>query len=124
MATYYVLAPAEASSNLARFDGIRYGTRSGGSGSAAQSTRRTRESGGFGAEVKRRIMLGTFALSAGYYDEYYGRHSACDASSRRLRSVFDSGVDVLFTPTTPTPAFRSARRPTIRTPCTCPTCSP
>jgi len=104
--TYYVIAPAEASSNLSRFDGVRYGLRASDAKSTADLYEMTR-SAGFGAEVKRRIMLGTYALSAGYYDAYYGR-------AQRVRSlivqdftrVFDSGVNVLFTPTTPTVAFR------------------
>jgi aspartyl-tRNA(Asn)/glutamyl-tRNA(Gln) amidotransferase subunit A len=104
--TYYVIAPAEASSNLARYDGVRYGLRAPGALSTSEVYGATR-SGGFGAEVKRRIMLGTYALSAGYYDEYYGTAQRV----RRLiaadfRAVFDDGVDVLFTPTTPAPAFR------------------
>ena len=106
---YYVLNPAEASSNLARYDGVRYGVRADGPDNRAlyEATR----SAGFGAEVKRRILLGTYALSAGYYDRYY----AAARRARRLvtddfRRVFASGVDVLFTPTTPTPAFRLGER--------------
>ena len=102
---YYIVAPAEASSNLARFDGVRYGLRVVGDGLRGmyEATR----SSGFGPEVTRRIMLGTYVLSAGYYDAYYRkaqqvRTLIADDFSR----VFRSGVDVLFTPTTPTPAFR------------------
>ena len=102
---YYVLAPAEASSNLARYDGVRYGARREGDG-AVEMYERTR-SAGFGTEVMRRIMLGTYALSAGYYDAYYGR---AQAVRRRIRDdfarVFGSGVDLLVTPATPEPAFR------------------
>jgi aspartyl-tRNA(Asn)/glutamyl-tRNA(Gln) amidotransferase subunit A len=107
--TYYVLAPAEASSNLSRFDGVRYGVRREGADIAAmhEATR----SAGFGAEVKRRIMLGTYALSAGYYDRYYGRAQRARAHiTRDFREVFDSGVDALFTPTTPTTAFPIGER--------------
>ena len=102
---YYIVAPAEASSNLARFDGVRYGLRIDGGGLKGmyEATR----SKGFGPEVTRRIMLGTYVLSAGYYDAYYRkaqqvRTLIADDFSR----VFASGVDALFTPTTPTPAFR------------------
>ncbi len=101
---YYVIAPAEASSNLARFDGVRYGRRESGDGLRGmyEATR----SGGFGAEVLRRILLGTYVLSAGYYDAYYRKAMEV----RRLiagdfSTVFASGVHALLTPTTPTPAF-------------------
>ena len=99
---YYVLAPAEASSNLARYDGVRFGVRRYGEdlGSMYEETRR-----GFGDEVKRRIMLGTYALSAGYYDEYYGTaQRARSLIAQDFAGVFEH-VDVLFTPTAPTPAF-------------------
>ncbi len=102
--TYYVLAPAEASSNLSRFDGVRYGRRVDADdiGAMYEETR----SAGFGTEVKRRIMLGTYALSAGYYDRYYGRAQRARAYiTQDFRTVFDDGVDVIFTPTTPTTAF-------------------
>jgi aspartyl-tRNA(Asn)/glutamyl-tRNA(Gln) amidotransferase subunit A len=101
---YYIVAPAEASSNLARFDGVRYGLRLDGDGLRGmyEATR----SGGFGAEVTRRIMLGTYVLSAGYYDAYYRKAQQV----RRLITqdfdrVFSTGVHLLFTPTTPAPAF-------------------
>ena len=104
--TYYILAPAEASSNLARFDGVRYGSRAPGAESTTAVYEDTRERG-FGAEVKRRIMLGTYALSAGYYDEYYARALRVRALiARDFRRVFASGVHALFTPTTPSVAFR------------------
>ncbi len=104
--TYYVLAPAEASSNLARFDGVRYGLRAPGAHSTEAVYELTRELG-FGTEVKRRIMLGTYVLSAGYYDAYYARALRVRSLIERdFRQVFDSGVHALFTPTTPTPAFR------------------
>ncbi|MEU6970547.1 Asp-tRNA(Asn)/Glu-tRNA(Gln) amidotransferase subunit GatA [Kitasatospora aureofaciens] len=108
---YYLIAPSECSSNLARFDAMRYGLRVGddGSRSAEEVTALTREAG-FGDEVKRRIILGTYALSSGYYDAYYG-------SAQKVRTLisrdFDSafaGVDVLVSPTTPTTAFPIGER--------------
>ena len=106
---YYIIAPAEASSNLARFDGVRFGKRELGAGGSAGGLRgmfdRTR-SEGFGTEVTRRILLGTYVLSAGYYDAYYLKAQAVRGLiSRDFDSVFAGGVDVLFTPTTPSTAF-------------------
>src|SRR3982751_5184547 len=101
---YYIVAPAEASSNLARFDGVRYGLRLEGHGLRGmyESTR----SGGFGPEVTRRILLGTYVLSAGYYDAYYRKaQQVRGLITRDFADVFNSGVRLLFTPTTPTPAF-------------------
>ena len=101
---YYIIAPAEASSNLARFDGVRYGLRIEGDGLRGmyEATR----SRGFGAEVTRRILLGTYVLSAGYYDAYYRKAQQVRALiARDFARVFSSGVHLLFTPTTPTPAF-------------------
>ncbi|MEP6495111.1 MAG: Asp-tRNA(Asn)/Glu-tRNA(Gln) amidotransferase subunit GatA [bacterium] len=101
---YYIIAPAEASANLARFDGVRYGLRIEGHGLRGmyEATR----SAGFGAEVTRRILLGTYVLSAGYYDAYYRKAQQVRALiARDFSAVFDSGVDLLFTPTTPTTAF-------------------
>jgi len=104
---YYVLAPAEASSNLARYDGVRFGTRQP---DAETSGMYERTRGAFGAEVRRRIMLGTYALSAGYSDQYYGNAQKVRARiAKDFRAVFE-GVDVLFTPTTPTPAFGLGER--------------
>ncbi len=106
---YYVLAPAEASSNLSRYDGVRYGVRH--SGDDIQGMYERTRSEGLGAEVKRRIMLGTYALSAGYYDEYYGAaQKARVRIENDFRRVFQEGVDVLFTPTTPGPAFPLGER--------------
>jgi aspartyl-tRNA(Asn)/glutamyl-tRNA(Gln) amidotransferase subunit A len=110
---YYVIATAEASSNLSRYDGVRYGVRQtdGEEGADLASMYERTRSRGLGTEVKRRIMLGTYALSAGYYDQYYGT-----AQRARLliiedfRRVFADGVDVLLTPTSPTPAFRLGER--------------
>lgn len=103
--TYYVIATAEASSNLARYDGVRYGLRAQNAESIAEVFDRTR-SHGFGAEVKRRIMLGTYVLAAGYHDQYYARAQRVRSLiTQDVQRAFDSGVDVLFTPTTPTVAF-------------------
>ncbi len=104
IATYYIVATAEASSNLARYDGVRYGLRVPGA-TLMDMYRKTREQG-FGPEVKRRIMLGTYALSAGYYDAYYFRAQKVRALIARDFSEAFSQVDVIITPTTPTPAFK------------------
>jgi aspartyl-tRNA(Asn)/glutamyl-tRNA(Gln) amidotransferase subunit A len=104
--TYYIVATAEASSNLARYDGVRYGLRAPAADSTLAVYEATRELG-FGAEVKRRIMLGTYVLSAGYYDQYYGRAQRVRALiASDFHRVFADGVDVVFTPTTPSVAFR------------------
>jgi aspartyl-tRNA(Asn)/glutamyl-tRNA(Gln) amidotransferase subunit A len=103
--TYYLVATAEASSNLARFDGVRYGYRSGTPKSLSQMYRSSRDEG-FGAEVKRRIMLGTYALSAGYYDAYYLKaQKVRTLLTRDFEAAFQT-VDAVVTPTTPTPAFK------------------
>jgi aspartyl-tRNA(Asn)/glutamyl-tRNA(Gln) amidotransferase subunit A len=104
VATYYLIAPAEASSNLARFDGVKYGLRVPAETLIAmyKETRHT----GFGAEVKRRIMIGTYALSAGYYDAYYRKAQQVRTLIRRDFDKVFATVDLLATPTAPTPAFR------------------
>jgi aspartyl-tRNA(Asn)/glutamyl-tRNA(Gln) amidotransferase subunit A len=104
LSAYYVLAPAEASSNLARFDGVRYGLRAADAEDLLDMYTRTRHDG-FGAEVKRRIMLGTYALSSGYYDAYYGRAQRVRTTiAEDFRSAF-AEVDFIVTPTAPTVAF-------------------
>ena len=103
--TYYVIATAEASSNLSRFDGVRYGLRAAEAKTLSAMFRKTRDEG-FGAEVKRRILLGTYALSAGYYDAYYRKaQQVRTLLTRDFLSAF-AEVDVLVTPVTPTPAFK------------------
>ncbi len=107
LAAYYLILPSEASSNLARFDGMRYGMRVGDDGQASveEVMSQTREAG-FGSEVKRRIMLGTYALSSGYYDAYYGQaQKVRTLITRDFAAAFDQ-ADVLISPTAPTTAFR------------------
>jgi aspartyl-tRNA(Asn)/glutamyl-tRNA(Gln) amidotransferase subunit A len=105
LAVYYIIQPAEASTNLARYDGIRYGL-SVPSESAAGVNAKTRGEG-FGREVRRRILIGTFVLSSGYADAYYRKARDVRASIRaEFDSVFDAGVDAVVTPTTPSPAFK------------------
>jgi aspartyl-tRNA(Asn)/glutamyl-tRNA(Gln) amidotransferase subunit A len=104
IAVYYIIATAEASSNLARFDGVRYGFRAEEAPELRQMYRKTRDEG-FGAEVKRRIMLGTYVLSAGYYEAYY--HKAQQVRSllkQDFQKAFEQ-CDAIITPTAPTPAF-------------------
>jgi aspartyl-tRNA(Asn)/glutamyl-tRNA(Gln) amidotransferase subunit A len=101
---YYIVAPAEASSNLARYDGVRYGLRRPGA-DLIRTYEATRGEG-FGAEVRRRVMIGTYVLSAGYYDAYYVRAQKIRTLIRRdFEEVFAAGVDAVLTPTTPGPAF-------------------
>jgi aspartyl-tRNA(Asn)/glutamyl-tRNA(Gln) amidotransferase subunit A len=105
--TYYIIAPAEASSNLARYDGARYGPRFNGSMDVRALYRHTRGEG-FGAEVQRRILVGTYVLSSGYYDAYYRKAQQMRALiAQDFRNAFDRGVDLLFTPTT---AFRAGEK--------------
>jgi aspartyl-tRNA(Asn)/glutamyl-tRNA(Gln) amidotransferase subunit A len=108
LSAYYMIAPAEASSNLARYDGVRYGLRVEGENLAAMNER-TRDAG-FGPEVKRRIMLGTYALSAGYYDAYYGRAQRVRTLITRDFNRVYEGCDVLLSPTSPTTAFKLGDR--------------
>jgi len=108
IATYYIIATAEASSNLARYDGVRYGLRSEAA-TLVEMYRKTRRQG-FGAEVKRRIMLGTYALSSGYYDAYYLRaQKVRTLLARDFAEAFES-VDAIITPTSPTPPFKLGER--------------
>lgn len=103
--TYYVIATAEASSNLSRFDGVRFGLRDAEARSLADMYRKTRDAG-FGPEVKRRILLGTYVLSAGYYDAYYKRAQQVRTLLTRDFLTAFHNVDVLIAPVTPTPAFK------------------
>jgi aspartyl-tRNA(Asn)/glutamyl-tRNA(Gln) amidotransferase subunit A len=103
--TYYVIATAEASSNLSRFDGVRYGFRAEEAKTLSAMYRKTRDEG-FGAEVKRRILLGTYALSAGYYDAYYRKAQQVRTMLTRDFLAAFGEVDVLIAPVTPTPAFK------------------
>jgi aspartyl-tRNA(Asn)/glutamyl-tRNA(Gln) amidotransferase subunit A len=105
LACYYLVAPAEASANLARYDGVRYGHRAAADGDLTALYQRTRWEG-FGAEPKRRIMLGTYALSAGYYDAYYGQAQKVQTVIRDEFAAAFRDFDVLLSPTSPTVAFR------------------
>ena len=105
VAVYYVIAPSEASSNLARYDGVRYGFRDAESTDLLEMYKHTR-TGGFGAEVQRRIIIGTYCLSAGYYDAYYGKASQVRTL---IRNDFENAFktcDVILAPVAPTPAFK------------------
>ena len=109
--TYYIIAPAEASANLARFDGVRYGQRRIGPAADIRSLYQATRGAGFGPEVRRRILVGTYVLSAGYYDAYYRKAQRVRGLiAADFASVFASGVDLLLTPTTPTTAFRAGER--------------
>src|SRR5262249_55271610 len=105
VATYYIVAPAEASSNLARYDGVKYGHRAQGSRDVVAMTARTRVEG-FGPEVRRRILLGTYALSAGYYEAYYAKALRVRTLIRRDFERAFAEVDAIVSPTAPTPAFK------------------
>ena len=105
LAVYYILAPSEASANLARYDGVKYGFSEQNAGSVIEATEKTRQFG-FGAEVKRRIMLGTYALSAGYYDAYYLKaQKVRTLIKQEFEQAFEK-YDALVTPTSPTVAFK------------------
>lgn len=109
IAVYYIIATAEASSNLARFDGVRYGHRSKNASTLSEMYCRTRDEG-FGAEVKRRIMLGTFVLSSGYYDAYYKKGQQVRTLIREdFKRAFEL-CDAIITPTTPSPAFKIGQK--------------
>ncbi|HEY7542273.1 MAG TPA: Asp-tRNA(Asn)/Glu-tRNA(Gln) amidotransferase subunit GatA [Methylomirabilota bacterium] len=108
LAAYYVILPAEASSNLARYDGVKYGLRVAGRDLIDMESR-TR-SAGFGAEVKRRIMLGTYVLSAGYYDAYYGKAQSVRTLVRREFAAAFAKVDLIVAPTTPNVAFKHGEK--------------
>ena len=108
LAAYYVILPAEASSNLARYDGVKYGLRIAGR-DLIEMQSRTRSTG-FGAEVKRRIMLGTYALSAGYYDAYYGKAQSVRTLVRREFAAAFAKVDLIVAPTTPNVAFKHGEK--------------
>ena len=109
LATYYVIAPAEASSNLARYDGVKYGLRVAGAKDLVEMSSRTRAAG-FGAEVKRRIMLGTYVLSAGYYEAYYGRAQKVRTLVRRDFDAAFGRVDLIVAPVTPNVAFKHGEK--------------
>ncbi|NHN84630.1 Asp-tRNA(Asn)/Glu-tRNA(Gln) amidotransferase subunit GatA [Acetobacter musti] len=110
LATYYIIAPAECSSNLARYDGVRFGVRAEGAASLDDLYEKTRHDG-FGEEVRRRILVGTYVLSAGYYDAYYLKAQKVRTLIRRdFTSAFEK-VDVLLTPTAPTAAFGRDEKP-------------
>lgn len=108
---YYIVAPAEAAANLARFDGVRYGPRKVGPEGDIRALYRATRGQGFGPEVRRRILVGTYVLSSGYYDAYYRKAQQVRALlADDFRKVFAGGVDFLLTPTTPTPAFKAGEK--------------
>jgi aspartyl-tRNA(Asn)/glutamyl-tRNA(Gln) amidotransferase subunit A len=108
LAAYYVILPAEASSNLARYDGVKFGLRVAGRDLVEMQSRS--RAAGFGAEVKRRIMLGTYALSAGYYDAYYGKAQSVRTLVRREFAAAFARVDLIVAPTTPNVAFKHGEK--------------
>lgn len=110
--TYYIVAPAEAAANLARFDGVRYGPRKVGPSGDLRALYQATRGQGFGAEVRRRILVGTYVLSSGYYDAYYTKAQQVRAllSEDFRRAFAEQGVDALLTPTTPTPSFKAGEK--------------
>jgi aspartyl-tRNA(Asn)/glutamyl-tRNA(Gln) amidotransferase subunit A len=109
--TYYIIAPAEAAANLARYDGVRYGRRKVGPEGDIRALYRATRGQGFGAEVRRRILVGTYVLSAGYYDAYYRKAQTVRALiAQDFKRAFAGGVDLLLTPTTPTPPFKAGEK--------------
>ncbi len=121
LSAYYVIAPAEASSNLARYDGVRYGLRAPGSEVAAMNSATRRD--GFGDEVIARVMLGTFALSAGYYDAYYGKAQKVRTLTRRDFDAVYANHDLLLSPTSPSVAFKFGERSDPMNMYRCDTCT-
>jgi aspartyl-tRNA(Asn)/glutamyl-tRNA(Gln) amidotransferase subunit A len=109
--TYYIVAPAEAAANLARYDGVRFGPRKVGPAGDIQALYQATRGQGFGPEVQRRILVGTYVLSAGYYDAYYRKAQETRARiADDFRRAFAGGVDLLLTPTTPSTAFRAGEK--------------
>jgi len=109
--TYYIVAPAEAAANLARYDGVRYGPRKVGPDGDIRALYQATRGEGFGPEVRRRILVGTYVLSAGYYDAYYRKAQRVRARiADDFHRAFTGGVHLLLTPTTPTPAFRAGEK--------------
>ena len=109
--TYYIIAPAEAAANLARYDGVRYGRRKVGPEGDIRALYRATRGEGFGPEVRRRILIGTYVLSAGYYDAYYRKAQTVRALiAQDFQRAFGGGVDLLLTPTTPTPPFKAGEK--------------
>lgn len=109
LSAYYIISSAEASSNLARFDGVKYGYRAEGYANLLEMYEKTR-SEGFGDEVKRRIMLGTFVLSSGFYDAYYKRAKQMQQKIAQEYDEAFSRCDIIVTPTSPSPAFKIGER--------------
>ena len=117
LAVYYIIAPSEASANLARYDGVKYGYSHKEAANMFDAMEKTRQFG-FGPEVKRRIMLGTYALSAGYYDAYYKKAQQVRTLIRREFDAAFQKYDILITPTSPSVPFKSERKLMTRYRCT------